>query len=330
MFKNLLIALLAVSTAAFAFLAWKSGPTQPEADQNASAQRTLVATAFKSTQTAASQTAALKNELQQTAQENKRLDALVRELRGEISILQAGRSPGPGAQRGAGNPPLPVSRAILNELLAKPESVKLAMDWIKADLAPRYASLIALQTQLTDAQREQLRTLLAERYATRMDLAAAGTASLTPELKAQLDTDYHAQLVQLVGADGAALFEKSEVKPVSWDRMQRLDERLRYEATPLNQQQYAALWPILSEAVFYYKPPTNDDEVAALIQQRGDGNQKALAQAGALLNPGQLAALSRLNDDDLATWRVQLYTMAKLAQPRPRMPSAPAAPPAPR
>jgi hypothetical protein len=330
MYKNILIALFAFSTTAFAFLALKSGPTQSEADQNTPAQHALVATAIKSTQAATSQAAALKTELEQTAQENKRLDALVRELRGEISILQAGRSPGPGAQRGAGNPPLPVSRAILNELLAKPETVKLAMDWIKADLAPRYASLIALQTQLTDDQREQLRTLLAERYATRMDLAAAGTASLTPELRAQLDADYHAQLVQLVGADGAALFEKSEVKPVSWDRMQRLDERLRYEATPLNQQQYSALWPIVSEAVFYYKLPTDDAEVDALIQQRIAGNQKALAQAGALLTPGQLATLSRLNDDDLATWRVQLYTMERLAQQRSRAPAAPAAPPTPR
>jgi hypothetical protein len=48
-----------------------------------------------------------------------------------------------------------------------------------------------------------------------------------------------------------------------------------------------------------------------------------------LLNPGQLTALSRLNDDDLATWRVQLYTMTRLAQQRTRMQSAPAAPPAP-
>jgi len=321
MLKNILIALLAVSTSAFAFLILQSGSTQPTPEPDNAIHRASVALA-----TAAGKSAELKTELMQTVEENKRLDGLVRELRGEISILQAGRSPGPGAQRGAGNPPLPVSRAILNELLAKPETVKLAMDWIKADLAPRYASLIALQTQLTDDQREQLRTLLAERYATRMDLAAAGTASLTPELKAQLDADYQAQLVQLVGADGAALFEKSEVKPVSWDRMQRLDERLRYEATPLNQQQYGALWPILSEAVFYYKLPTNDAEVDALIQQRVDGNQRALAQAGALLNPGQLAALSRLNDDDLATWRVQLYTMTKLAQQRSRTPAAPAGP----
>jgi hypothetical protein len=319
MIKNVLLALLALTTVVLAtFALRRPAPLGTSANGAPLPSRTKA----NSDPTAAAEAARpdpAATDLARVREDNRRLDALVRELRDEISVLQAGRSPGPGALRGAGNPPLPVPRAILDELLGRPETVKLAMDWIRADITPRYASLIALQTQLNDDQREQLLSLLAERYASRMDLAAVGNGSLTP--------DYHAKLVQLVGDDSAALFEKSEVKPVSWDRMQRLDERLRYEATPLNQQQYTALWPILSEAVFYYHAPATSTEAEALIQQRIDGNQKALAQAASQLNPAQMKTLSRLLDDDLATWRVQLYTMTNLQQTRPMpVPSTPPAP----
>lgn len=312
MVKNLLIALLTISTGLLAVLTFvpkaplRNGP--------------VVRSASVAPAAPAGQAAALEGKLEDAAAENRRSDALIRELRGEISILQARRSAGPTGR--LGSDVLPVPRAVLRELLGKPETVRLAMDWIKSDLRRRYASLIALQTQLSAAQREQLLDLLAERYATRMDLAAAGTIDLAPGMEGKFDDDYQAKLAQLVGEDGAALFEKSEVKPVSWDRMQRLDERLRYEATPLNPQQYAALWPILSEAVFYYRPPTSDDAAAALIQQRMAGNQKALTQAGALLDPAQMKVLTGLLNDDLATWRVQLYMMTKLNQQRSAPPAA--------
>ena len=262
-------------------------------------------------------------------EENQRLNALVHELRSEISTLQAGRSPQLGAQSDSGNLQLLAQRAIFKELLGLGQfaTFKLAIDWIKADIAPRYASLIAFQTELTDAQRAQLLSLLAERYENRMEyFAAISTASYMPEAAMQLNNFYHDRLVKLVGDDSADLFEKSEAKPVLWDRMQRLDVRLRYEATPLNRQQYAALWPILSEADFYYRPTTTSAEADTLVQQRIDGNQKALAQAATHLTPAQTKTLARLLDDDVVIWRVQFYMMTKTQQAQPT--SAPSSLPA--
>jgi hypothetical protein len=219
------------------------------------------------------------------------------------------------AQAAVSLAPMPVQHAVFKELLARRPTIKLAMDWIRTEVAPRYAALIAFQTQLTDAQREQLLRLLAERYETRMDLGAMDPASIMPETPMILTNSYHMRLVKLIGADSAALFDKTEAEPVTWERMRRLDQRLRYEATPLNQQQFTALWSILSDPVYSYHPPLISAEADALVRQRIAANQKALAQASTLLTPAQTKVVSRLLDEDLVIWRVQLYTMAK-GQPK--------------
>ncbi len=302
MYKHILIAVLAAAAATPAVSAMNSpAPVGPAARSPADPANAPVARDAEAE--------ALRTQLAEAVAENRRDEALIRELRGEISILQATRSTGPTGRLGSS--PLPVSRAVLRELLGRRETVGWAMDWIKADLRMRYASLIALQTRLTEAQRRQLLDLLAERYAARMDLAATETTDLPPQTEIDFDTDYHAKLVRLVGEEGAARFEKSEVKPVSWDRMQRLDLRLRYEASPLTVRQYAALWTILSQAVFYYRAPATQAEADALIQRRTAGDQAALAQAAGVLDATQLRVLDGLLQDDRATWRVQLYLMIR-------------------
>ena len=253
-------------------------------------------------------------------------EATIRDLRGEVSLLQAGRSRGPSL--GAGPRAMALPRAVLSELLGKPETVGLAMDWIKADQYPRYAALIGRQTQLTDAQREALRTLLAERYATRMDFSsAAAEGALPDDQKRQVDAEYHQRLVALVGAEEAELFERVETKPVSADRLQRLDDRLRYEAAPLDREQYTTLWPVLSSGVFYMKPPQDEADVASLLAQRTEANAKVLAGAQAVLQPAQYRALERLLHDDTVTFQVQLETSLRMRAARRAAPARAAAAP---
>jgi hypothetical protein len=210
--------------------------------------------------------------------------------------------------------PPPPEFGTFKELYSRFPTMKLAIDWIKADIVQRYAPLIAFQTQLTDAQHEQLLMLLAECYKARLEFAANGNPSIPPEAKAMVTDFNYNRLAQLIGNDNAAWFKRSEAEPVTWDRVERLDRRLRYEATPLNQQQFAALWPILSEEVYCCQPPMTSAEADTLVQQRRDCNRKALAQAGAQLTSVQTKTLSRLLDDDLVLWRVQLYTMTKAQQ----------------
>jgi hypothetical protein len=309
--KNLLIGLFALTTLACGALAfWSSqqrGALQVRVEQQAAAQSQAAAVQAKEEADAAAavaELAALKDQLAKS-------EATVRDLRGEVSLLQAGRGHGPslGGRSGA----LAIPRSMLSEMLGKPETVGLAMDWIKADQYSRYAALIARQTQLTDGQREALRTLLAERYATRMDFSSAEADGALPDAqKQEANAEFHQKLVALVGDSEAELFERVETKPVSAERLQQLDDRLRYEAAPLDRDQYAALWPVLSSGVFYMKRPQTQADADALLQQRTEANAKVLAGAESLLQPAQYKTLERLLHDDTVKFQIQMETTIRI------------------
>ncbi len=310
--KNLLIGLFAFTTLACGVLAFvfaqQRAALEGRVEQQAAVQSRATAVQAKEAATVATaeaELAALKDQLAKS-------EATVRDLRGEVSLLQAGRGPGPSL----GNRPsstLPVPRAMLSEMLGKPETVALAMDWIKADQYSRYAALIARQTQLTDAQREELRTLLAERYATRLDFSSADADGALPEgQRREADAEFHRKLVALVGGAEAELFERVETKPVSAERLQQLDDRLRYEAVPLDRDQYAALWPVLSSGVFYMKRPQTQADADALLQQRTEANAKVLAGAESLLQPAQYKTLARLLHDDTVKFQIQMQTTIRM------------------
>ena len=193
--KNLLIGLLAFTTLACGVLAvWSSqqrATLEVRVEQQAAVQPQAAAAQAKEAATAAAAEAELATLREQLAKS----EATVRDLRGEVSLLRAGRGFGPSLSGRPGA--LPVPRAMLSEMLGKPETVGLAMDWIKADQYSRYAALIARQTQLTDAQREELRTVLAERYATRMDFSSAEADGALPEgQRREADAEFHQKLTR--------------------------------------------------------------------------------------------------------------------------------------
>ena len=309
--KNLLIGLLAFTTLACGVLAvWSSqqrATLEVRVEQQAAVQPQAAAAQAKEAATAAAAEAELATLREQLAKS----EATVRDLRGEVSLLRAGRGFGPSLSGRPGA--LPVPRAMLSEMLGKPETVGLAMDWIKADQYSRYAALIARQTQLTDAQREELRTVLAERYATRMDFSSAEADGALPEgQRREADVEFHQKLAALVGDSEAELFERVETKPVSAERLQQLDDRLRYESVPLDRDQYAALWPVLSSGVFYMKRPQTQADADALLQQRTEANAKVLAGAESLLQPAQYKTLERLLRDDTVKFQIQMQTTIRL------------------
>jgi len=309
--KNLLIGLLVSTTLACGALAlwfaYRSAALEARAEELAAVQSQSAMALAKGSETAIAaeaELAALKDQLAKS-------EATVRDLRGEVSLLRAGHGPGPSLSGRPGAMPIP--RAMLSEMLGKPETVGLAMDWIKADQYSRYAALIARQTQLTDAQREELRTLLAERYATRMDFSSAEADGALPDAqKQEINAEFHQKLVTLVGESEAELFERVETKPVSAERLQQLDDRLRYESAPLDREQYAALWPVLSSGVFYMKRPQDQADADALLQQRTEANAKVLAGAESLLQPTQYKTLERLLHDDTVKFQIQMQTMIRM------------------
>jgi len=210
--------------------------------------------------------------------------------------------------------PVTVSPALLAELLAGKDTSGMAMDWIKADLTPCYASLLAL---FDPEKREALRDLLAERFAERTAVAAFGDNPAGATSARDFEAEFKGKLDALVGPADAELFLRTELKPLSWDRIQRLDDRLRYEAAPLNKEQFTTLWPILSSEISYGAAPSDEASGAALLQRKTEGNQRILDQAGQLgLSTAQIGSLSRLLTDDLATLRVEVFARVKAAQSR--------------
>lgn len=319
MAKNLIIALLACSTSAFAVVAfWRQArpsTSPPVIATDAAAKAPEQARETRATESPGEPAIAMltpdAEEAAAMRRENARLQQLVRDLQSEVSILNARRMPAPSMN--PDRPSLPqLPQQLLVSLLGNPETVGMAMDWIKADQAQRYASLIAL-TNLDEDARGELRDILAERYATRLDMAAVGLESVTSEQRLQLDGEFRTRLENLVGSGMTAMLEKAEGKPISFARMQRLDEQFRYEATALTADQYLPLWNLVSAEVQYASGPVAPE---ALMQRRIDSTEHIIDGAREFLAPDQLAVLASTFDRDIAMARVQTYSMLQAMRQR--------------
>lgn len=307
MIKNLLVVFLACTTAWLAFLVSRGeslrGPDNASASRSALPGPEIappVASAAKNIPAPPAQ-----SELATLRSQNGELHNLVRDLQAEVSILNARRMPAPKAAVDPTSLSQPAQR-LLVAMLGNKETAGLALDWIKADQAPRYASLLAL-ANLDDAQREQLRTLLANRYATRLELAAADAESLSAAQQQQVDGNLRGQIEQLVGSDIAGLFDKADGKPISFDGIQRLDTRLRFEAQPLTREQYLPLWNLMSSQVFYTSP---GDTPQTILQRRIDGANAISEGARSILTPSQLKVLDAQLHDNLAPARAQAAVLS--------------------
>lgn len=318
MLKNALIMVLACATTVLAVMAFRAdAPTRAAGDHPPMVES--VATSFAPAVTPVATPAVVAGspaeaELTRLQAENERLTAEIGNLKSEVSYLNARRTPAPSVTQGGQGMPQ-VSQRILSGLLGKPETVGLAMDWIKADQSRRFASLIAL-AGLEPAREAELRDLLAERYASRLDVAAAGVAGVAVDQRQQMDADFRARLEGLVGADVAALFEKAEGKPVSFERMQRLEDRLRYDAQPLTREQYLPLWNLISSQVAWVTAPRTEADLQKLLNHRIDASATIAVEAEKLLDANQLRVLRALLQDDVALARVQTYAAVQALRAR--------------
>ncbi len=160
---------------------------------------------------------------------------------------------GRGGDRGRGGNPMQQATAM-RELMNKPEVQALMSVQQKAAIEARYAALFH-SMNLTPEQTDKLKTLLAERGSTRMDVMAAGTAQgidprENPEAYRKLFADAQNELnnsiKSVVGENGFAQLQNYEQTLPQRGLVNDLQQRLSFSNTPLTPSQADALVQILA------------------------------------------------------------------------------------
>ena len=252
--QPILIALLAVTTIGGATLAWRQYGELVELraaamnrDERADMQRRIW------------DLEKMNRELQdRLAARRPSLDAGEERVAGQE--IESERRPGEregrggrGDFRGRGGDPMQQAAAI-RELMNKPEVQAMMNLQQKAAIEARYAALF--QTlNLSPDQAEKLKTLLAERGSTRMDVMAAATAQgidprENPEAYRKLFTDaqneINASIKSVLGDSGYAQLQNYEQTLPQRALVTDLQQRLSYTNTPLSNSQAEALVQILA------------------------------------------------------------------------------------
>ncbi|MEX2043912.1 MAG: hypothetical protein WD941_01070, partial [Opitutus sp.] len=175
--------------------------------------------------------------------------SLIAESPGEQLDADAGR-PGRGGNRGG-----PFRQAgAMRDLMNRPEVQALISVQQKARIDQTYAALFR-NLNLSPEQAEKLRTLLAERQTTRMDIMEAGRGQGinprdNPEAFQKLMTDARDQLESsiksVVGESGYSQLQNYEQTLPQRGLVNDLQQRLSYSDTPLNSAQAERLVQILA------------------------------------------------------------------------------------
>ncbi len=144
--------------------------------------------------------------------------------------------------------------AALRELMAKPEVQALMSVQQKAAVEARYAALFK-NLNLTPAQADKLKTVLADRQTTMQDvMSAALDQGLDPrrdreayqKLMEGARADVNASIKAVIGDNGFAQFENYEKTIPQRNIVNQLQQRLSYSDTPLTSTQADQLVQILA------------------------------------------------------------------------------------
>lgn len=159
-----------------------------------------------------------------------------------------------GDSRGRGSSQPTAQFNALRELMAKPEVQALLTSQQKAAIEARYAALFK-SLALSPDQTEKLKSLLAERQTTRMDVMEAAQAQgidprKNPEAYRKLQNDARnevdATIKSAIGDAGFAKLQSYEQTLPQRNLVNDLQQRLSYTNTPLNSAQADQLVQILA------------------------------------------------------------------------------------
>lgn len=183
-----------------------------------------------------------------------------------------------------------VNMSVLSKLGNDPETAGLLLGYYRAQQHRRYSSLYAALS-LDEAGLLALNDLLAERAATRSDIAkvttAGSDASATRELYAR---QFTTEITRLLGPDKAALVLEAERNP-AWPKVNALGAQLAYQNASLNEAQLLSLLKDWNEN-----------------SSQGPAGEEMLRSLGAgYLNPIQLAALTRALQQERVSVRTDAW-----------------------
>ena len=178
----------------------------------------------------------------------------------------------------------------MEELMQNPEFAAAMTAQAKSRLDRQYAELFK-RLNLSPAQLEQFKTLLADRQAARFDvMSAARAAGLDPRtnreeiaaLMQQTQSEIDQSIATAIGADAYATYQSYEATAPQRAAVSQIEQRLSYSSTPLTTAQADQLVTILSTQ------QTSASRGAAQI------TDQVITQAAGVLSPPQLTALQEL------------------------------------
>lgn len=307
--KNYVLAVLALTTAGLAVLAWQQHleliqlrASSLSADERADWQKRLWAAEKRANDLAA----ALKN---RAASADSADDA------GDATAPDG--QPGRWAGRFGG-------RGNFFDLLAKnPEFTKLRTEQEKAALDGHYSALFK-ELNLSPAELDKFKDLLVQKQQSLIDVISAardqgltgpGSRAAIQQLVQQANAEVEANIQQTLGPDQYAQYQTFQQTTPERNLVNQLSQSLSYTNSPLQDYQNQQLVQILANNA----PPSAGNQTSLRSMLGNGGNvpvtDQVISQAQAVLTPDQVAALQAIQQQQQAQQKMQqLVRAARNAQ----------------
>ena len=129
----------------------------------------------------------------------------------------------------------------------------------------------------------------------------------SPSDPIQPDQEFRLNLETLIGPSQSKLVIASIADPASWDKIQAFDKKLRYEASPLSDQQFELMKMVFTAEIQAYPVPTDIAGINTAYQMKLKSNDRIIDQAKDFLNVNQLKSLSDHLNAEAAIQHVAFY-----------------------
>jgi hypothetical protein len=213
---------------------------------------------------------------------------------------------------------LPPNPAALAEYYGDPGTAALVLQYYRASERLLHASAIA-HLGLSSEQEQRLLDTLAGSAARKAENSVLSNknnvSGMAGPVLPEIYADEHAKLLEILGPEKTALFEKVKSIPSREAELQEFDQALWLAGVPLSDQQYVSFGNTSVSDHSHLKRPTDAPQIDASVQSRADAQQAIASKLAGFLSADQIKAIATQFQHENALMKGEYYYRIQPGRP---------------
>jgi hypothetical protein len=123
--------------------------------------------------------------------------------------------------------------------------------------------------------------------------------------------ELYEQLALSIGSEKTELVKSSVTDPITWTKVQTLDDSFRYANSALDKEQRSSLSQLVAAETRTFPYPRDKETLSEILALKHSNNQRIIEEASSFLSARQIRILITQLNDDFALQKVSVLKMKK-------------------